>query len=211
MRLLCEKERDGYLFRLMGNSELAYAKLGVSGLQCEIEFPSDWHEHKRGWLRVGLGFLKVAVSFPWSKTVPDNDQCSGPTFGFHFFSDLLFIRWGKDNGIRSDPHKAIYMPWGWRHREHKILTEPETYPYTYTLLNGEVQNRTATIQVETRLWTRPWIPHKLFKRCIDVRFNDEVGERSGSWKGGTIGCGYDMLEGETALQTLRRMEKERTL
>lgn len=209
MRVLSEKDGRGYLIRLMGRSELAYARVGVCGLQAEIEFPSDWHEDRRGWMRVGLGLLKVAVSFPWRWTVPDDGQCSGPRFGFHFYGDLLFIRWGKDHGKRTDPHKAFYMPWSWRHREHKVLTEPETHPYTYIRRNGEVQNRTATIKVETRLWTRPWLPHKLFRRCIDVVFNDEVGERSGSWKGGTIGCGYEMLVGETPLQTLRRMEKER--
>jgi len=37
----------------------------------------------------------------------------------------------------------------------------------------------------------------------------EVGERTGEWKGGTTGCGYQMLPNETPLETLRRMEKER--
>ncbi len=37
-----------------------------------------------------------------------------------------------------------------------------------------------------------------------------VGERTGSWKGGTIGCGNDLLPGETMEQSLRRMERDRT-
>ena len=209
MRILCEKDGRGYLLRLMGNGELAYARLGVCGLQAEIEFPSDWHEERRGWIRFGLGLCKLAMSFPWRWTVPDDYQCSGPTFGFQFYDDLFWLRWGKDHGKRDDPRLSIYMPWSWRHREHKVLTDPETHEYTYVLRSGVVQKRIATIQEETRLWTRYWIPYKLFKRSIDVRFNDEVGERVGSWKGGTIGCGYNMIEGETPLQTLRRMEKER--
>ena len=44
---------------------------------------------------------------------------------------------------------------------------------------------------------------------MSVNFSDEVGERSGSWKGGTLGCGYDLLKNETMEQCLRRMEKER--
>ena len=36
----------------------------------------------------------------------------------------------------------------------------------------------------------------------------EVGEQSGSWKGGVIGTGYTMKRGETAEMTLRRMEVE---
>lgn len=46
-------------------------------------------------------------------------------------------------------------------------------------------------------------------RSIDVEFNAEVGERTGSWKGGCIGCGYQMNPNETPLQALRRMEAER--
>jgi len=71
----------------------------------------------------------------------------------------------------------------------------------------------ATIHVTEREW-RPrglkWT--KLFakkRKCIEVDFDKEVGERKGGWKGGTIGCGYDMKEGETPLECLRRMEKER--
>ena len=88
-----------------------------------------------------------------------------------------------------------------------------TFPYTYVLKNGTVQKRTATVSVERRAW-RPrafqWTP--LFEKSrtsIDVTFDDEVGEKSGSWKGGCIGCGYEMEARETAEQCLRRMERER--
>lgn len=210
MRVLCEKTHGGYMLRFMTwGGEIAYIVFGVSGFEAMIEFPSDWHENKRAWIRLGLGLGRIAFSFPWKWVVPDDYQCSGPRYGFQFFSDLLFICYGKAHGRRDDPHIALTMPWGWRHREHNILTEPETHPYKYTLRSGEVQERTATIQVETRLWTRPWLPRKLFKKTIDVKFNDEVGERSGSWKGGVLGCGYDMKSGETPLDTLRRMERER--
>jgi hypothetical protein len=37
----------------------------------------------------------------------------------------------------------------------------------------------------------------------------ECGERKGSWKGGTLGCSYELLPNETPLDCLKRMEKER--
>lgn len=77
------------------------------------------------------------------------------------------------------------------------------------LRSGDVQHRTATIKAEQRTWTRWWLPFKRVSRSIDVEFNAEVGERTGSWKGGCLGCGYEMKPGETPLQALRRMEKER--
>jgi len=72
-----------------------------------------------------------------------------------------------------------------------------------------VQERTAAIRVEYGRWSRYWLPRVKESRWIDVQFNDEVGERTGSWNGGTIGCSYHMMPGETALATLRRMERER--
>ena len=217
-RLLFEKERHGYLIRLMRRygSEVAYIAIGLRGLECEIEFPSDWREEKRAWVRISLGVVLFAFSFPWSKVVPDDGQCSGPTYGFQFFEEYLWIKYGKEHArVGTSKCITITMPWAWKHRKHVIETEPEIHPYRYILKNGTVQERTATIQVETRLWTRYWLPWRLFRRSIVVQFNKEVGERAGSWKGGVIGCGYDMNALEQAmpqywaLECLRRMERER--
>ncbi len=90
----------------------------------------------------------------------------------------------------------------------KLLSKSE--PYVYHLKNGAIQHRTATYNVERRTWTWRWIPFiKKVNTSIDVSFNDEVGEKSGSWKGGTIGCSYHLLKNETPLEALKRMEKER--
>ncbi|MFA5153320.1 MAG: hypothetical protein WC554_12220 [Clostridia bacterium] len=97
----------------------------------------------------------------------------------------------------------------------KSVLWTETYPYTYTLKNGKVQNVLATVQVEEREWRPRWFKWtSLFKstyKTINVNFSAEVGEETGSWKGGTVGCGYEMLPNETPEDTLRRMEKERKL
>lgn len=212
--MLIKRERRELLFRWFSRKdyhEVAYAVLGIRGLRAEIEFPSDWHEYARAWVRIGFGFGAFAFSFPWSKVVPDDYQCSGPTYGFNFFADGLHLHWGKQHGKASDPFKIIGMPWRWQHidRAHKRLTPEETHPYRYTLRDGTVQERTATIYVEARAWWRPWPPFYRPRRSINVDFSGEVGERTGSWKGGVLGCGYDMKRGETPLQTLRRMERER--
>lgn len=89
----------------------------------------------------------------------------------------------------------------------------EIYPYKYMLRSGEIQERTATVYVERRehrwrwLTKLPW-PRRRYQ-SIQVEFSDEVGERTGSWKGGVVGTGHAMKPGETARDTLRRMEKER--
>jgi hypothetical protein len=210
-RVRVERERKGVLVRVFWRrwSEVAYLSLRLCGLCATIEFPSDWHEERKGWIRLGLGLFTVAVAFPWKWTVPDEGQCSGPRYGFCFYEDLLWIYYGKDKGKRDDPRITVRMPWGWRHKLHEMLSEPETHSYRYTLRSGEVQERTATITVERRVWVRPWFPWRRESRSIGIDFNAEVGERTGSWKGGVLGCGWDMLPGETPLDTLRRMERER--
>lgn len=89
----------------------------------------------------------------------------------------------------------------------------EEHPYKYVLRSGIVQERTASVYIVQREWRPLWFMWTgLFKEVstsIDVTFNDEVGERSGSWKGGTIGCGYEMKPSESMYDTLKRMEKER--
>jgi hypothetical protein len=211
MRVRFEREHKQLLARVFSRrAEVAYVVVGPQGPQAEIQFPSDWHEQRRGWVKLGFGLFKVAVSFPWPWVVPDEYQCSGPTYGFTFFGDGLHLHWGKMKGTRDDPYTIIGMPWRWHHRQHTVLGEPEQHPYRYVLRSGEVQERVATIKPEQRVWTRAWLPWKRVSRAIDVEFSDEVGERTGSWKGGCLGCGYTMKPDETPLQALRRMEAERT-
>ncbi len=86
----------------------------------------------------------------------------------------------------------------------------ETYPYTDKYDNSTVN---ATISVEEREWRPRWFKWtNLFSKInktISIDFDKEVGERKGSWKGGVLGCGYEMRKNETPLQCLRRIEKER--
>ena len=147
-------------------------------------------------------------------------------WGGYFDPDSVVFSWGTRT-------KRFWFPWMWDHCETEVLrpdgswapyvsiweddVEPdgrlvEIHPYSYTLKSGQVQNREATVYVERRTWkwrAFPWLPFRKVRQSIDVRFDDEVGERTGSWKGGCIGCGWDMLPGETMQQTLRRMEAER--
>lgn len=126
-------------------------------------------------------------------------------------------QWVRTSSLRADGKwehetKKVGDKSFWKD-EWKGILWSEAYPYTYVLKNGEIQERIATVKVEEREWR--WKGFKwlgfpnMVRKTIAVEFNDEVGERRGSWKGGTIGCGYDLLPDETPLQCLRRMERER--
>lgn len=235
MRFRVEKERRGLLLRCWSNDyhegEIAYAVLGLRGPRAEIEFPSDWHEHSRAWIRIGLGLFSINFSFPWRKVVPDQGQCSGPTYGFYFFERALVLQYGKMTGRRGDPQKYIHLPWSWEHIRHDYLNSDgslhhraargeyevpasttEQHPYRYVLRSGEVQDRIATVNGEEREWRwrgtqrLPW-PRKI-RRTINVAFNDEVGERTGSWKGGVLGTAFEWHRGESMRDALDRMQRE---
>mgnify|MGYP000896903959 FL=1 len=207
--------REGKMIRVFGanHDEIAYAVLGISGLKAEVELPSEWSENRRAWVRFGIGVARGAVSIPWFRAYADHGQCSGPLYGFAFHEEYLWLYHGNDTGRPRDGSRTTFlMPWGWRHDDaaHRSLPAGE-HDYTYVLRSGEVQKRKARITVEHREWTRPWLPWRRVSDAIWVDFDGEVGERAGSWKGGTTGCGYEMAPGETPLETLRRMEGERKL
>lgn len=70
----------------------------------------------------------------------------------------------------------------------------------------------ATCQITEREWHRGkgwfkwlrWFYPKKIRRSLDLKFSAEVGPKKGSWKGGTIGHGIEMLKDETPEQAFRR-------
>lgn len=155
------------------------------------------------------------IPHPWS-------AMEGPQWSAYASSEYgLTFHWGLRRKSFDWPwtlHTLAYeqqMPDGsWRDViDHSAKPYSEEHPYTYTLRNGTVQERMATISKRRHVLCRRAFKALRWPRwtreSIDVRFSDEVGERSGSWKGGCIGCAYDLCPGETMLDSLRRMERER--
>jgi hypothetical protein len=118
----------------------------------------------------------------------------------------------RDRLRTTSPEKSLAR-WTAKHEKEKAVAakHSKVFLYRYTLLSGEVQEREATVHVKRMTWGWPRLGLPLRSvKSIEVEFSDEVGERTGSWKGGTIGCGYEMRPGETPALCLRRMERERT-
>lgn len=118
-------------------------------------------------------------------------------------------KWRKNN-----PEKSMSDQWKAEKDAEGELWQ-ETHHYFYKTKYGEIQDDVeATIKVSEMEWRPRWFRWtKLFnkvKKSIDIEFSNEVGSERGSWKGGTIGCSYEILPGETPYETLMRMQKERT-
>jgi len=145
-----------------------------------------------------LGDKKKYIDFPWN---------------LEWYKTSHLAEWGTDQPkVWITEYKGDKNDY-WDSEKHENTFWKETHPYTYVLDSGEIQERQATIRVKEMEWRRKgwmWSPFlNQVIRSIDVQFDKEVGERTGSWKGGTVGCGYEMLPNESPYQCLKRMEQER--
>lgn len=183
-------------------------------------------------LVIGLIFIKLYIDLPSRFKWKHEDVWE--SIGFSLYKDHLYLTWKNKSYFVHFPwewthvrHSIMNKEGEWinvtrRHMledpttydDYEGMKNKETFPFQYTLKNGTVQRLFATVNTEEREWRwkglkfLPW--PRLIRRVIDIEFSSEVGERSGSWKGGTLGCSYDLIPGESQLQCLQRMERERT-
>jgi len=177
------------------------------------EYGIAYHSNKIWIYRGGEGNLNGGnkwwtITMPWDydwvrtsrlKSTAIEPNPDGPSN-----SQLNYAFWiHESKGNRLDTWKDEFKSQLWS----------RDYPYVYRLKSGKIQERIATVKVEEREWRMRWLRwttrFNKVRRDIAIDFNDEVGERTGSWKGGCTGCGYNLNPGETPLECLRRMEKER--
>lgn len=190
---------------------------------------------RRLLLNICLGwpvfYIRLRFFERWAGEARD---CMGDRWGFSLVDgDAIHLNWRDKTKIIHLPWSLSFYRWSylladgsWMHDIHgkgkKRMSWEEIkaldlwkaeLPYTYVLRSGEVQERRATISVEELEHRQRWLMWcPLFARIrksIKVEFSGEVGEGAGSWKGGTVGCGYDIKPSETPVDCLRRMERER--
>ena len=136
------------------------------------------------------------------------------TWSIPFFTKIHVrhdVECNVDGEIKMIPYKNLeshgkdYIPL----KENKLVNV-HTYNYT-DAYDGEIIP--CKYWVEEREWRPKWLTwiglFKDVKKYIEIEFDKEVGKKKGSWKGGCIGCSYDLKPGETPEECLKRMEKER--
>ncbi len=82
----------------------------------------------------------------------------------------------------------------------------------FNFLDFDGEPITATTLIEEREWLfgtgwfqwLSWFRKPKISRSLDLQFSSEVGKRKGSWKGGTLGHGIEMLPGELHEAAFRR-------
>lgn len=203
----------------------------------DISFEICGYFDNRPRINFDLFFFSLTLILPFRNKW--TDEYDPPKWGIAYHNQTFWIyKGGKVNMKGGNRWWTFHMPWSldwvrtsalrkdntWEHERkgdrkdfykdkwNKILWN-ETYPYNYILESGEVQKVKATVRVEEREWRRKafkWMPlFNRISRTIDINFNKEVGEGTGSWKGGVLGCSYKLLPNETPFECLKRMEKDR--
>lgn len=148
-------------------------------------------------------------------------------YGFSLSDGHLSLYFGRTGG-------CCFLPWTqWRHVRHSLYnldgshfwTEPEEAGYeSYRDAKNRCQKAaflfedfdgaklTATTMIEEREWHfgTGWCSWLSFFRparvcrSLNIEFSGETGPEKGSWKGGTIGAGIEMLPGENHEAAFRR-------
>lgn len=183
-----------------------------------ISIPPKWfkgEEYSSQDIRYGFTFFErqvhihagertKVINLPWSWEIVRHDLL--------FANGSLYHR----NDFSTSPEHRKYM-FQIIHEQGipalKALGVIEQYPYKYTLRNGDVQRTIATVYGEEREWRWKWFKWlpliKRVQRTISVDFKNEIGEGVDTWKGGTLGCGWEWPKSLTMHEALLDMEKNR--
>lgn len=150
------------------------------------------------------------------------------------FDGYLSVQYGRVTHDSSTEQRwGYFLPWTqWRHISNRLygadgalvadvatMGWEEHRKVTYALskvrfaiYDFDGEQIEATTYIEDRTWRRGtglfrWLgyvwPIK-YRRSLDISFDKETGPEKGSWKGGTMGTGIEMLPGEDHETAFRR-------
>lgn len=197
--------------------EVTYRSHGYESMNAEL------HISMFGWHSMFRLPWKCKESILWREEKKYGVSVHDNTVFFHWGYDLKgwdipFVNYGT--AVRWDrycgPEEFVDIPSNWGKHPYRTgydggCEKPSTWTYNYTdPYDGKVVP--CRFWVEELEWRPKWLRWtKRFakvRRFIEVEFSEEMGPRKGSWKGGTIGCGFNMLKGEHPTETILRMQKE---
>lgn len=202
----------------------------------DISYETCGYFDNRPRINLCLGFFSLTLIFPFRNKW--TDECDSPKWGIAIHNNTFWVYKGgegNDNGgnkwwtwdipflTKEWVRTSILLKDNtWEHETkgnrkefYEDKWKEKQACWNYDFLDKYDNTIIPTkIYVEEREWRPKWLTWtKLFasiRKTIDVDFSQEVGRRKGSWKGGTIGCSYDLLKDEIPLDCVKRMEKERT-
>ncbi len=234
-------KKSGGCFYLSTKSKQPYEDLDwiifYWGWNFDISYESCGYFDNRPRINLDLIFFSLTIVLPFFNDW--TDECDSPKWGVSIHSNTLWVYKGGRGNMGGGNrwwtweipfvshtfirHSILLNDGTWDHNykgdDKKYWDDPwkdkqMSWTYDYTdKYDGEVIP--TKIYVEEREWRPKWLTWTKYfaktRRVIDIDFSKECGKRKGSWKGGVLGCSYEILPNETPLMCLMRMEKERDL
>ena len=207
------------------------------GWDFDISYEVCGYFDNRPRINLNLIFFSLTLILPFRNKW--TDECDAPKWGISIHNNTFWVyrggngNWNGGNKWWTWDIPFITTEWvrtsvllkddTWEHEtkgnrkefyENEWKQKQKSWSYDFIdSYDGEVIP--TTIYVEEREWRPKWLMWtRLFAktiRKIDIHFLKECGKRKGSFKGGVLGCGYELLPNEEPLDCLKRMEKERKL
>lgn len=173
----------------------------------------DIHEREFG-AYTAEGALHVHYGAQTHDSRTDHSRCF--FFPWRSWRIIRHSLYGSDGEHFADLEcVAPFSSDDWKDR-HRLQDECPTVSFDFLDFDGE--QITAKTKIEEREWKLGegrwrWLSafcRNKVSRALDLAFSAEVGQRKGSWKGGTLGHSIEMRPGETHEQAFRRYcEQER--
>jgi len=177
--------------------------------------PGYWDSYEREY---GFSAFEGSLHLHFGPQTHDSDTTK---------SKVWFYPWREHKMVRhslydlAGHHFANLPEWGVRQPNGCIVRGviQEACPVAkFDFLDFDGEKITATCRIEEREWRRGkglfrllYLGRNRVSRSLDLHFSAEVGRRKGSWKGGTIGHGIEMLHGELHEEAFRRYCEQQAL
>lgn len=167
--------------------------------------PGYWDEHARKY-GFGLsphGFVQVWHGAQTHYSTTDKVWCT----------HLPWTQWRHVRysfyGLQGEHFWTEQKPCPWEVMDAKRKECPTV---AFLIEDYDGAKITATTRIEEREWLLgekwckwlSWFSKPRIRRSLDIAFSAEVGTEKGSWKGGLMGTGIEMLPGELHEQAFRR-------
>ena len=168
-----------------------------------------WDEHAREYgFSLHEGFLQVFLGAQThDSTTTQSWSCHLPWTQWRFHRFSLYDTAGAEFWTQYEKRGHKYRDFD---AQHKATAECPKAAFLIDDFDGE--RITATTHIEEREWKfgEKWCSWlSLFRRnkvwrSLSIEFDKECGPEKGSWKGGTMGTGIEMLPGELHEAAFRR-------
>lgn len=175
-------------------------------------------------------FGSFYLTLPWKHNIKVEAGCETPSYGIVYHNRSFMVYIGKKIKFINLPSSYVWIRTSlllkdktWEHETkknkknfyYKVWLDKRwqiIIPYKHRTSNEGDIDLEITCHITEREWRQKWLKWTKFgakvKKTLDVDFSEEVGRGRGSWKGGTLGTGFDITKTSNIEEGLKKMEKK---